>query len=60
MTKTMTKEQQQAFWENILQQKDNTVLESPSGVRITVGELRKGMATNIKTMPRQFPERRPQ
>ena len=60
MTKSMTKDQQQAFWENILQQKDNTILESPNGIRITVGDLRKGLAKNIKTMPQQIPERRPQ
>jgi hypothetical protein len=53
------KEQQKAFWENILNQKDETILESPHGIRITVGELRKGMATHVKTMPRPIFEGRP-
>ena len=53
------KEQQKAFWENILNQKDETILESPSGIRITVGELRKGMATHVKSLPRPISERRP-
>jgi len=30
-----------AYWKNILQKPDNTVLESPEGKRITVGELKE-------------------
>ena len=36
-------------WKNILQRPDNTVLESPGGKRITVGELKKVLADSGKT-----------
>ena len=36
-------------WKNILQRPDNTVLESPGGKRITVGELKQVLADSAKT-----------
>jgi hypothetical protein len=60
MSKSMTKSEQQKFWEDILQKPDNTVLESPHGKRITVAELKKEITknnkpTNSKTSPRTMP-----
>ena len=53
MSKTMTKDAQEKFWENILQKPDSTVLEAPNGSRITVSELKHGLATNNKSIPRE-------
>ena len=53
MNQSMTKDQQEKFWENILQNPDRTVLESPNGTRITVADLKQGLTKNIKTMPRE-------
>lgn len=36
-------------WKNILERPDNTVLESPGGKRITVGELKQVLADSGKT-----------
>ncbi len=49
MSKSMTKAEQQKFWEDILQKPDSTVLESPHGKRITVAELKKEMTQNNKS-----------
>jgi hypothetical protein len=38
-------------WKGILQQPDATVLESPNGTRMTVGELKQALAGSGKTAP---------
>ena len=48
MSKSMTKSEQQKFWEGVLQKPDNTVLESPHGKRITIAEMKKELAQNNK------------
>ena len=35
-----------AYWKNILEKPDNTILEAPDGTRITVGELKQTLATH--------------
>jgi hypothetical protein len=64
LTKTMTKDEQEKFWEKILQKPDNTILEAPNGTRITVIDLKQGLKTNNKsipgnTVPQVIPQRRP-
>jgi len=49
MSKSMSKSEQQKFWEDILQKPDSTVLESPHGKRITVAELKKEITKNNKS-----------
>jgi hypothetical protein len=44
-----------AQWEDILKKPDNTVLESPNGKRITVGEAKQYLAKNFKAMPSAAP-----
>jgi hypothetical protein len=46
-----------AQWEDILKKPDNTVLESPNGKRITVGEAKQYLAKNFKAMPSAAPKR---
>lgn len=60
MSKSMSKSEQQKFWEDVLQKPDSTVLESPHGKRITVAELKKEITknnkpANSKTSPRTGP-----
>lgn len=38
-------------WKDLLQRPDSTVLESPQGTRITVGELKKALDERRKTSP---------
>lgn len=38
-----------ADWKNLLQRPDNTVLETPQGTRITVGELKQTLAATRKS-----------
>ena len=38
-------------WKGILQKPDNTVLESPNGTRITVGELKQSLSSSGKNPP---------
>jgi hypothetical protein len=49
MSKSMSKSEQQKFWEDILQKPDSTVLESSHGKRITVAELKKEITKNNKS-----------
>jgi hypothetical protein len=51
----ITKGTTRAQWESILKRPDNTVLESPSGKRITVGEAKQYLAKNLKAMPSAAP-----
>ncbi len=44
-----------AQWEDILKKPDATVLESPNGKRITVGEAKQYLAKNPKAMPNAAP-----
>jgi hypothetical protein len=53
----------QSNWKIIFQKPDSTVIESPNGKRITVGDLKQAMAKSTKSMPNktapQPPGRRP-
>lgn len=40
-----------AEWQKLLQKPDNTILESPSGKRVTVGEIRQQLSTARKRAP---------
>jgi hypothetical protein len=51
----ITKGTTRAQWEDILKKPDNTVLESPNGKRITVGEAKQYLAKNFKAMPSAAP-----
>jgi hypothetical protein len=51
----ITKGTTRAQWESILKRPDNTVLESPNGKRITVGEAKQYLAKNFKAMPSAAP-----
>jgi hypothetical protein len=51
----VNKDTTRAQWEDILKRPDNTVLESPNGKRITVGEAKQYLAKNPKAMPSAAP-----
>ena len=51
ISKNISKEE----WKGIFQKPDNTVLESPSGKRITVGELKKTLSAKNKKRVKSAP-----
>jgi hypothetical protein len=51
----VNKNTSRAQWEDILKKPDATVLESPNGKRITVGEAKQYLAKNPKAMPNAAP-----
>lgn len=44
-----------AYWKMILQKSDNTILESPDGTRITVGELKQTLAAHKSARSASIP-----
>lgn len=53
----VNKDTTRAQWEDILKRPDNTVLESPNGKRITVGEAKQYLAKNPKAIPGAAPKK---
>jgi hypothetical protein len=47
-------------WDEILKKPDSTVLESPHGKKITVGELKDALAKGMVSLPTSTPRKAPQ